>query len=471
MPDPASTPLFCLEIARLRHRFSVLWLQGHEAISQPFVFELEVINEDADVDLASLMYKPVFLSFQGGVHGFHGQIHGAMRSHYRPGPACYRLKIGPRLACLGQRYNQRIFQHMSAPQIIARVLEEHGLRKGSYRFELKKTCREREYCAQYQESDLQLVQRLCAEEGIHYHFAHSRRRHEVVFGDSLRGFGCTPAAPWRQLSRESGVTRFAVSANGQDSPGSRSHQRAEGESSLPYVLSGHLLPLTGHPELEWNHMWLVTGVEHRCLESLPDDGPGERYSNRFNAVPWEVGFSAPEPQPGPKLPQLQRAWIIGPPGQEVSRDSVGRLKVQFEWGLQGRGARYNDCWLPVMPGLELAFRGGMEVLVSVFDDDMERPVITACLYSRAREPFSSQSAGLAQRGDVPADSVRAQLDWQMIMGDKRRLRLDNGPMVSFEEGSELSLSIGSSQVRLDASGLTLTSPRITFVSKMVENDQ
>ncbi|MBN6716610.1 contractile injection system protein, VgrG/Pvc8 family [Pseudomonas capsici] len=465
MPDPASVPLFRLEIARLRHCFSVLRLRGTEAISQPFVFELEVVNEGLDVDLASLMYKPVFLSFQGGEHGFHGQIHSAMRSHFRPGPACYRLTIGPRLACLGQRYNQRIFQHMTAPQIIARVLEEHGLRKGSYRFELKTQCREREYCAQYQESDLQLVERLCAEEGIHYHFIHSRQRHELVFGDSLRGFRPSPAAPWQQLPYRHGVTCFAVSTQGEDVPGSRSRQKAEGESCLPFVMSGYLLPLTGHPETEWNHMWLVNRVEHRCLEPAPEGEGGEGYTNRFQAVPWEVGFSVPEPQPRPQVPQLQRAWVVGLPGQEVARDSVGRLKVQFEWGLQGRGARYNDCWLPVMPGLDLVFTGGMEVLVSLLDDDMDRPVITACLHSRSCEPVFAQPASA-----LPADSVQAQLDWQMIMGEKRRFRLDNGPMVSFEEGSELSLSIGSSQVRLDSSGLTLTSPKITFAGRMAESD-
>ncbi|MCV4289558.1 hypothetical protein OH708_16695 [Pseudomonas capsici] len=57
------------------------------------------------------------------------------------------------------------------------------------------------------------------------------------------------------------------------------------------------------------------------------------------------------------------------------------------------------------------------------------------------------------------------------MGEKRRFRLDNGPTVSFEEGSELSLSIGASQVRLDSSGLTLTSPKITFAGRMAESDQ
>ncbi|MFJ4143486.1 contractile injection system protein, VgrG/Pvc8 family [Pseudomonas sp. NPDC089734] len=465
MPDPASVPLFRLEIARLRHSFTVLSFHGTEAISQPFVLDLEVVNEGADLDLGSLMYQPVFLGYQGGDHGFHGQIHGAMRSHFRAGPACYRLRVGPRLACLGQRYNQRIFQHMTAPQIIARVLEEHGLHKGSYRFDLKDPCREREYCAQYHESDLQLVQRLCAEEGIHYHFVHSRERHEVVFGDSLRGFRRTPPALWRGGPHASGVTRFAVTIKGQDLPGYRSRQRAEGESDLPFVRSGGLLPLTGHPQIEWNHMWLITRVEQHYLESGPEGEEGRHYSNRFRGVPWEVGFSVPMPRPNAGAPGLQRAWVVGVPGQEAERDSAGRLKVQFEWGLQGRGARYNDCWLPVKSGLEVRFLGGMEVVVSILDGDREHPVISGCLQARACE-----SASTARTAPLPSDSVQAQLDWQMIMGNKRCFRLEAGPTVYFEEGSELSLNIGSSQVRLDSDGLTLTSPRISLARRLATQE-
>ncbi|MEB0208991.1 contractile injection system protein, VgrG/Pvc8 family, partial [Pseudomonas sp. CCC3.1] len=75
----------------------------------------------------------------------------------------YRLSLGPRLACLAGRSNQRIFQGLSAPQIIARVLKEHGIRADAHRFELSGTYRERMYCAQHHESDLQFVQRLCEE--------------------------------------------------------------------------------------------------------------------------------------------------------------------------------------------------------------------------------------------------------------------------------------------------------------------
>jgi type VI secretion system secreted protein VgrG len=47
---------------------------------------------------------------------------------------------------------------------------------------------------QYDESDLHFIQRLCEEEGIHYHFQHSATAHTVVFGDDQTVF--PRLAPW-----------------------------------------------------------------------------------------------------------------------------------------------------------------------------------------------------------------------------------------------------------------------------------
>ncbi|RMN13626.1 Rhs element Vgr protein, partial [Pseudomonas savastanoi pv. glycinea] len=93
MPDPTSAPLFRLEIARLQRCFTVLSFSASEAISQPFTFELDILGDGLDLDLTGLMYKPASLSF-GSRKNFHGQIQGATRKHYQPGPACYKLIIG-----------------------------------------------------------------------------------------------------------------------------------------------------------------------------------------------------------------------------------------------------------------------------------------------------------------------------------------------------------------------------------------
>lgn len=461
MYDPASVPFFRLEVARLRRHFTVRWLRGTEAISQPYSFELEIINDGAALDPTGLMYEAVFISFKQDEPGIHGQIHRISRSHYRSGPACYRLLVGPRLACLQLRRSARMFQDLSAAQIVARVLEEHGLRKGACRFDLKADGRKREMCTQYDETDLELVQRLLAEEGLHYHFCHSRRGHELIIGQGLRGFNRSPDAPWRQMALQAGVTRFSVSSDGHDAPGSRASERAEGASTLPFVRAGQLLPLTGHPVAEWNHMWLVTQVEHQVPTVGERDGEG--YTNRFKAIPWEVGFTAPK-RSRSQAPDLRRAWVMGDDGEQAERDRYQRVKVQFDAHGQGPVARQGDCWLPLAPGLTLAMRAGMSVAVGFIGGDIERPVIVGGL--------GAESDSLAPPLPVDEqDKVRMQIDWRMLLGDSRSLRVEGGPTLELHSHSELTVSVGASLLRLDATGLMLISPQVTFAGQSAGEPQ
>ena len=58
----------------------------------------------------------------------------------------------------------------------------------------------REYCVQYDETDLHFIQRLCEEEGIHYHFQHGASGHELVFGDDQTVFPRLAATAYQQDS-------------------------------------------------------------------------------------------------------------------------------------------------------------------------------------------------------------------------------------------------------------------------------
>ncbi|MFI3047178.1 Rhs element Vgr protein [Pseudomonas coronafaciens pv. coronafaciens] len=458
MIDPASVPLLCLEIARLQRRFEVLSFTATEAISQPFLFEIEIIGDGFYLDLTSIMYLPAFLNF-GNKHGTHGQIQAATRKHYQSGPECYTVRLGPRLNCLGLRHNSRLFQHMSAVRIITQVMEEHGLKK-SFRFDLRTDCHERESCVQYQESDLQLVQRLCAEENIHYLFIHSRRRHELIFGTGLHGFQRSPIAPWRQFAGQSGVTRFAVTDAHSAVPGSRAGQHATGRSTLPFVSCGQLLPLAGHPEKRWNRLWLISGVRHRFTAT---EGGAERYLNRFEAIPWEAGFSTPAPLPRHPIAPLQQGWIVGTRDEPTRPDTSGRVPVHLEWCSQPASKPDSCCWLHLAPGLSLECRGGMAVLIGFPDDDRTPPQIIGYLPEQALEvPVEATSESI--------DNLHMHLDWPLTSGTE--LQLGDGPTVYLDEGSSLTVDTGASHVHINHDGMTLSSPRISFTSKTndIESD-
>ncbi|MGY2263437.1 type VI secretion system tip protein TssI/VgrG, partial [Pseudomonas sp. SDO55104_S430] len=185
---PANQPQFALTIQGLSSDFQVLSLRGREAISQPYAFEVELVSERSSLDLETLLHKPAFLQLSNGGSGIHGVIYRAAQGDNGKRLTRYSVTLRPQLAYLAHRINQRIFQNLSVPKIIGQILEEHGILRNVYQFNLGSRYPERPYCVQYDESDLHFIQRLCEEEGIHYHFWHSATDHTLVFGDDQTVF-------------------------------------------------------------------------------------------------------------------------------------------------------------------------------------------------------------------------------------------------------------------------------------------
>uniref|UniRef100_UPI000F01371E type VI secretion system tip protein TssI/VgrG n=1 Tax=Pseudomonas viridiflava TaxID=33069 RepID=UPI000F01371E len=185
---PANQTHFSLTVEGLSNDLQVFALTGLAAISQPFAFEVELVSEQPSLDLETLLHKPAFLQLSPDGSGIHGQIYRAAQGDSGKRLTRYAVTLRPQLAYLAHRINQRIFQNLSAPKIIGQVLEEHGIQSNAYQFKVGATYPERIYCVQYDESDLHFVQRLCEEEGIHYHFQHSTTGHTLVFGDDQTVF-------------------------------------------------------------------------------------------------------------------------------------------------------------------------------------------------------------------------------------------------------------------------------------------
>jgi len=152
---------FTLAIDGLGNDLQVLEFIGREAISQPFAFELELISERPDLDLESLLHQPAFLEFTADSGGIHGLVYRVAQGDSGHRLTRYHITLRPQLAYLAHRINQRIFQHLTVEKIISQVLEEHGIQSNAYKFEFGQTVYpEREYCVQYDESDLHFIQRL-----------------------------------------------------------------------------------------------------------------------------------------------------------------------------------------------------------------------------------------------------------------------------------------------------------------------
>lgn len=315
---PANQAQFSLTLNGQDTLFQVLSFTGRERLNQPFEFELELVSEKPALDLESLLHGQTFLQLAEDGTGVHGLAYSIAQGDAGKRLTRYRISLRPQLAYLAHRINQRIFQQMTVQQIISQVLEEHGILSIDYRFQLGATYPERVYCVQYDESDLHFIQRLCEEEGIHFHFKHSAKGHLLVFGDDQTVFPKLAPVLYQQdtglVADARVIKRFGLRMNTRtsrttrrdydftkpkfqlestaksvavpdledyDYPGRfadrergrhlanralerhRSDYRlAEGSSDQPRLVSGHFLALTGHANPLWNDLWLLTEVFH-----------------------------------------------------------------------------------------------------------------------------------------------------------------------------------------------------------------
>ncbi|HHY7288438.1 TPA: type VI secretion system Vgr family protein [Escherichia coli] len=167
---------------------------GREEMSQTYYYIINFTSTDNDLDAGLLLRKSA--TFTMGTGGLKEQVsqkvvHGVITDFRRisgsADQAKYQVILEPFIKLLDRQHrSHRFFVNKSVPEVVTEVLQEHGLKGWEFEFRLKKTYPKREQINQYQESDLQFIQRLLAEVGIFYFFTlQPDTQTEIVhFGDS-----------------------------------------------------------------------------------------------------------------------------------------------------------------------------------------------------------------------------------------------------------------------------------------------
>jgi type VI secretion system secreted protein VgrG len=170
--------------------FAVYGFQGKETFNKPYEFEIELISDTANLNLNELLGAEAVLAAadqSGGIRYVHGLIRRMEQCNTAIRYTHYKCLLVPRLWFLSKISDNRIFQHMSVPEIITKLLQEQGFTPESFALILSYNYEEREYCVQYGESDLHFITRLCEEEGIYFYFEHTDRSHRLCFCDLAGG--------------------------------------------------------------------------------------------------------------------------------------------------------------------------------------------------------------------------------------------------------------------------------------------
>lgn len=169
----------------------VLAFTAEEHLSQPYRYTIEFTSSAKDIQPAQMLMQdatftlnatPNALASLGAalsmtppvmqaLRTVHGVIQRFKRLSTSRDESRYEVTLVPRLALLAKSHQHAIYQNLSVPEIVEKILRDrHGFKGQDFLFTLAHTYPKRELVMQYGENDLQFISRLLAEIGIWFRF-------------------------------------------------------------------------------------------------------------------------------------------------------------------------------------------------------------------------------------------------------------------------------------------------------------
>ncbi|WP_053266774.1 DUF2345 domain-containing protein [Escherichia coli] len=202
-----------LKIRGQQSPVDVLTFEGREQLSTPFRYDIQFTSTDKAITpelvlmqdgAFSLTAPPVQgMPVQAPLRTLYGVITGFKHLSSSQDEARYEVRLEPRMALLARSRQNAIYQNLTVPQIVEKILRErHQMRGQDFVFNLKSEYPAREQVMQYGEDDLTFVSRLLSEVGIWFRFAtDARLKIEVIeFYDDQSGYERGLTLPLRHPS-------------------------------------------------------------------------------------------------------------------------------------------------------------------------------------------------------------------------------------------------------------------------------
>jgi type VI secretion system secreted protein VgrG len=255
---------------------------GQEALSQLFTFQLDLLAKNqTDVAFDKLLGQKVTVTFQplkGKKRFFSGICSRLIQGERDKDFTTYRMEMVPPVWVLTHKSQSRIFQQLSVPDILKKVLAGFDVTQ-----EIQGTFEPRDYCVQYRETDFNFACRLMEEEGIYYFFKHSDAGCKMVLANTP---GSHPDVP-----EDSNLIFETIQGGNREEARINSWEKAQELRAGKYTLFDHCFELP-HKHLEAEKTVQdsvqVGTVSHKLKVANNDklelyDFPGE-YAQRFDGV-------------------------------------------------------------------------------------------------------------------------------------------------------------------------------------------
>lgn len=381
-----------------------------EELSTPFDISVVARSIDEDIDLDALVGHGVAFKVAGSL-AWSGIVQFAEQVDVEPdGLSTYFVRIVPALSRTTLRRNNRIFQHLSIPDIVKKLLADFEIEPV---LELDGAAFPRlDYRVQYGETDFAFFSRLLEEAGISYHFrapepgseapsklvlvaepGASESRGSLLYINNLEAAKGVDAIthvkvshqirPGRMTLRDHDFRRrpdFQLIADAKTALDSESRyenyhytpgafvvdpgrvDEKEGKTlatrRLDAARQGRrkvlfqttALPLSPGDVFSIEaHPRADLGQDKRLLmvqRTLEGTSEGEWVSTGM-AVFADDPYRPALITPKPRMGGLQSAVVVGPAGEEIHVDEHGRVRVQFHWDREGKYSDESSCWIRV----------------------------------------------------------------------------------------------------------------------------
>ena len=208
---------------------SVVSIKGQERLNEPWQYQIDFTSEDKQISIASMLSQTASLTFHPNqsplqmtkissfdhvakTRKLYGIITEFSLVSISEDEARYRVSLESRMALLENHHQSAIFQNKSVIDVVDEVLRNHNFIGIDFRFELKETYPVREFITQWQESDLNFIQRLLADVGLYFYFETHPEHHcdVMVISDYEKGYADGGSVTIKQPSGLNDRLRYSV---------------------------------------------------------------------------------------------------------------------------------------------------------------------------------------------------------------------------------------------------------------------
>lgn len=174
------------------------------------------------------------------------------------------------------------------------------------------------------------------------------------------------------------------------------NNQIEAASNIMRLTAGYSFDLAKHPRSAINRDYILILVTHSGYNPQVHEEESSElpttYQNQFTCIHRDVEYKTQKLE-APVIDGPQTAVVVGPAGEEIYTDPMGRIKVQFHWDRYGNNDENSGCWLRVSQSMAAPTWGavylpriGHEVVVTFLEGDPDRPLVTGAVYNGLNTP-------------------------------------------------------------------------------------